>query len=74
MTTSMKEQVSPPVSATAQVSVGDIVLQPVQWANEAQELAADYQGLPEATIFLNFARRFHAMAKAFEKPICKCNN
>lgn len=61
----MNEQImSPPATP---ISVGDIVLQPDLWANEAQSLAAEYSGLPEALIFLKFARYFTALSKIVDK-------
>jgi hypothetical protein len=39
-----------------------MLLVPDQWANEAATLAKEYEGLPEAQIFLNTARRFRALS------------
>lgn len=39
-------------------------LEPEKWALEAQKLAAEYEGLPEATYFLTTARRFKALSAA----------
>jgi len=45
-----------------------MILEPGKWANEMQELAADYVGLPESSIFLTAARRYRALAAQLNLP------
>lgn len=57
----------------APVSVGSVILDPIKWAFEYQQLAMDYIGEPEQVLFMNASRRFTALAKALptvtrEKP------
>lgn len=41
-----------------------MILEPAKWADEMQQLAFEYIGLPEATVFLTAARRFRALTVA----------
>lgn len=52
---------SPALSVTATPTM---ILEPFKWAAEARTLAADYEGLPEAPIFVLMARRFLALGAA----------
>ena len=44
-----------------------MTLEPDLWARQAQKLAAEYNGLPEAPLFLQFARQFMALAAALKE-------
>lgn len=49
-----------------------MTLEPDLWARQAQKLAAEYNGLPEAPLFLQFARQFLALAAALKEKNASC--